>query len=134
MLVRDLKITVFALLIIGCSKTSPVGIQIPEFIGKYLICDSVKIIDNSSTKVIVKGKGTGLDIRFDSASVLTVYSNPQKEFYYGIRYSKIYFWPKNVNMHEGDYYKIGLKEGRHLNLEHKDLATGKIDLFYFSIE
>lgn len=109
-------------------------LDITEFEEKYLICDSIKTVVDGNENVTVKGRGTGLDIKFDSKRTLTIFSVPEQTLAYKVRYSKVYYWPPNISPHLGDYYRIVSKSEKNLVLEHRDITAGEIIDYYYTSE
>lgn len=117
---------------LSCRKEEP-RIDITEFFYKYLTCDSIISIADGVETVKIKGRNTGSDLKIDAKNY-TIYSSPLQELSYTIRKSRIYYWKKNVDQHQGDFMKIKSKEGKHLVLEHKDIVSKKIERYYYTSE
>lgn len=123
---------IFFIFLLSCNKVKE-RITIPGFIDKYLTCDSIKTSMNGNDKIIVKGRGTGLDITFRSNSY-TLYSTPPQEFRYKVRYSKLYFWKENTNTREGDFYNILYSKDKKLVLQYENYDTNEVTTYYYSAD
>ena len=121
----------FLIFLSSCAKEEPL-IDIVEFRDRYLTCDSIKTTVNGVERITVKGRGTGLDITFDSSDYLNIFSVPQQQFIYIVRYSKIYYWQASSSLHDGDYFSIIDKTAKNLIIEHKEFATNNRTIYYYT--
>ncbi len=117
---------------IGCKKEEP-EINIDNLKGKYLVCDSIKTTTNGKATVIVKGIGTGEDIKIDTNRVLTIYTTPNKLYSYRLRGINLYFWTKGTDPHAGDYYVIYNKTAAKVELEIENKAADNYVRYYFTV-
>lgn len=116
---------------ISCRKEEP-EVNIDNLKGKYLVCDSIKTTTNGKVSVIVKGIGTGEDIKIDTNRVLTIYSIPNKVYSYRLRGINLYFWTKGTDPHAGDYYVIYNKTATKVELEIENKAADNYVRYYFT--
>lgn len=122
---------VVVLLALACKREIP-SLTVLDLRKKLLICDSVQITRNGETTTEVMGKGKGLDMMFTTD--LTIYSNPETIYKYTVINSKIYFWRKDQDMHEGDYYLIVFRTQNRVNLLHKDREKDEESLYFYTAE
>ena len=130
---RVLVIVCVMMCFCSCVKEEAI-IDVEDFIGKYLTCDSIKITGERTEQTITKGRGTGLDIMLDTSRTYTVFSNPPKVYTYRIRKSKIYYWQKRTDPHLGDFMTIVNKNNSQLWLEYQDANTGVKTLYYYTAD
>lgn len=121
------------LCVLSCRKEE-LTINIDDFIGKYLTCDSIKSIAGGRETITIKGRNTGFDIKLDGVKFYIIYSNPPQELFYKMRNPRIYYWKKNSDPRKGDFVKIISKEGKHLIIEHKDIVTKNLTHYYYTSE
>ncbi len=130
-----LRFVYLVVVIIGVSCHKEVlKADLSAFEDQYLVCDSIRTITDDQENLLVKGRATGLDMKFNSKRSLTVASNPPKEYQYKIRYAKLYYWPGNVSKHEGDYFSIISYTSKKLVLKHRDLTSGNVIIYYYTAD
>jgi hypothetical protein len=133
---------VFILFVISCKKESSFY-NFSPFLNRYLVCDSIKITNKDSEKVVILGRGKGYDAKF--AEKYTIYSNPLQVFNYADpanikfsqykdqQYSKIYFWTGD-DFRLGDYLVIESVSAANVILLHRDLHTKEQVRFFYTAE
>lgn len=142
-----MKVPLIAFFIISgitsCKKENFV-FDFSRFKNRYLVCDSLRILNEGVDKTIILGRGTGYDAKF--SDTYTIYSNPVKTFSYSdpanIRfseykdqqYAKIYFYTPGTDFHLGDYLIIEAEANEHLILLHKDVRTKEQIRYYYTAD
>ena len=118
---RILLTTILLVTFISCKKEiKSSGFE--NFFNKLLVCDSVKTETNGAISVMIVGKGKGFDLlfsptasagRYGTNGTYTRYSSPNQKMNFRYeRPEKLYYWPLNSSIHEGDYFTIQSATGK----------------------
>lgn len=131
---RLFTIMILATAILSCQKTGKADPQLDafsSFIGRYLICDSIKTTANGATTTKVLGKGKGFDLNFGIYGNLEIYSSPVVYKNYEFQTPDKIFYQSSSN--ESSFYTIVSMEGNKIVLRETD-ASGRVRTQYFTAE
>ena len=127
-------IMVSASIFFSCQKSGKPDPQLDAFntfVGRYLVCDSIKTTSNVTTTTQVLGKGKGFDRNFGIYGNLEIYSTPPVYRSYDFEGpDKIHYRGPSS---ETSFYTIVSMGGNKLVLRNTD-ATGKVLTEYFTAE
>jgi hypothetical protein len=101
---------ILSILIFSCKKEeSPQATStlFEKFIGKYLVCDSIRTTQNGVSTVTIVGKGKGADIVYSSNGTYQIYQQPPiiKNYKYESP-DKVYYWSIGGSMSTTQYTRI----------------------------
>lgn len=129
----------FVLNVLGCRRDQPnppaSASTFDSFIGRYLVCDSIRTAQNGTSVLTVVGKGKGGDIVYSSNGTYQVYQSPPviKNYKYQSP-DIIYYWSPGGTMSSTLYTKILSVNGNHITSTDTDNNPTKQVTYYYTAE
>ncbi|HEX8462230.1 MAG TPA: hypothetical protein VF623_12405 [Segetibacter sp.] len=131
---KKLFFVLFSVLLFSCTKEkdsdAPEVKTFQTFLGKYMVCDSVKTTTNNISSTQVLGKGKGQDFLFGLYGNYTLYSNPEVNYNFQFEVpNKMYYWKDTYNANQ--YYIVNSMAGNKMVLQSNE-ANKTIIRYYTS--
>lgn len=120
----------------GCKKekqNDPFVLGFQRILDKYMICDSIKIKQDSSIVVNPIGKGNGEDLMFHPDATYTIYSNPTKLINFQLTPPDLLYYYQDI-FDENTYYKVTTLSDSVLVLQKTDPIDNKEYTKYYRVE
>ncbi len=106
-----------------------------NFIGKYLVMDSIRTTINGVSTLTVVGKGNGSDMVYSSNGTYTIYQTPPVVKNYKFHSPDIiYYWSMGNAMDPFQYTRVLLILGNHIVSTDTETNTTKKVIYYQTAE
>ena len=106
-----------------------------DFIGKYLVCDSIRVTQNGISTLTVVGKGRGADVIYSSNGIYQVYQSPPliRNYLYEAP-DKVYYWSTGSAMQATQFTRILSIKGNKIISTDTEGSPSRQNIYYHTAE